>query len=77
MRKFAIGSIAAVGIAVAMPAYAGHYKSGIHHRAEARAAYASAPRHRHHYRAGASINVRDPIRKALDEPRMYGRPDRH
>lgn len=45
---------------------------------KARASYAYAPRHHHHhYRGAMRINPRDPIKRALDDPYMYGRPDRH
>jgi hypothetical protein len=46
------------------------HKAAISHRA--RASYAYAPGHRR----GASI-ANDPIRRAMDDSRMDGRPDRH
>jgi hypothetical protein len=46
------------------------HRVAIGHRA--RASYAYAPG----YRRGSSI-ANDPIRRAMDDPRMYGRPDRH
>jgi hypothetical protein len=46
------------------------HRAAMGHRA--RASYAYAPG----YRRGSSI-ANDPIRRALDDPRMYGRPDRH
>jgi hypothetical protein len=92
MRSLMIGLLAAAGFMISTPTQAANdgiystnyindksgkaaglkrtHKVAIGHRA--RASYAYAPG----YRRGSSI-ANDPIRRAMDDPRMYGRPDRH
>jgi hypothetical protein len=41
----------------------------------ARGSYAQG--HRRHIRRGGSAIAQDPIKRSMDDPRMYGRPDRH
>lgn len=92
MRSLVIGLAAAVTLAIVSPVYAAvdgvystkylpdktqvskrTHKAVIGHRA--RASYAHVPRHRHG-RGSYSVG-NDPIRRAMDDPYMYGRPDRH
>lgn len=92
MRGFMIGLVAATAVLMATPIQAandGVYSTRyITDKAEqrapkapkaaigarARASYAYVPRR--HLRGGYSVG-NDPIRRAMDDPRMYGRPNRH
>lgn len=80
MNKFVVGFLT-VGVAFALThvSAAQAAKSVDRHGSinKARASYADAPRHRRHHGGARAINPRDPIQRALDDPYMYGRPDRH